>query len=378
MADKDRDRYCTPPPIARRIRRQWRMGADTDPCYDPQGARLAQTLYDIRQGQDGLVLPWYGKVWLNPPYSAPAPWLKRAALHYLRGHGEVLAIVNVQSATRYWHQWVWPVATAICFLDHRVDFLYEGVPEKGNRDQQAILYYGDDLAGFYRACGSAGVIVRPPRHPLTAEWSRAMLAAMMDGQQTQPPEEPQENFDLVKVLGPAIVFTIYSRVKHLTIEDVVDRLLPFAEDFIAGFQYGRATAVEGEVTFDDGEPPEDHPQVPAAEPAAPTGRKRAKKSSKKSSKKKAKKKVSRATTKGNGPAADAPAMSTAQLDQHVLSLLQGRGQWTASRELAPYVPGVNDNKLRKSLARLEGAGSVVSQGRTKSKSYMATGTTGGG
>ena len=38
---------------------------------------VAELVYDARAGQDGLVLPWKGKVFVNPPYSVPAPWALR-------------------------------------------------------------------------------------------------------------------------------------------------------------------------------------------------------------------------------------------------------------------------------------------------------------
>lgn len=31
--------------------------------------------------EDGLVTPWRGVVWCNPPYSSPAPWVARWAAH---------------------------------------------------------------------------------------------------------------------------------------------------------------------------------------------------------------------------------------------------------------------------------------------------------
>ena len=30
---------------------------------------------------DGLLMPWYGTVWCNPPYSAPTAWCKKWAQH---------------------------------------------------------------------------------------------------------------------------------------------------------------------------------------------------------------------------------------------------------------------------------------------------------
>lgn len=365
-SEKDRDRYCTPAPIKARLVEQLGAPADLDPCYDPTGLVLARTRYDIRKGQNGLNLRWHGHVWLNPPYSKPGPWLERAARHYRAGLvGSVTCIVNVQSGSNYWHRWVWPHATAVCFLKGRVAFLYDGVPENGNRHDQAVIYYGDDLAAFRRAWEGAGEIVHPARQRLTAK-SRRPRMVRMDTEQHEP--EP-EQFDLMRVLAAPLIFTAYSRIKHMTIEEVVEGIMPTLADFMEGFQIGRMlNAGEGEggdVTFDDGIPPQDPDPEPVA--AAPRKKKAAKKKAKKkaASKKKAAKKKAAANGK-------APTGSTAELDDHVEALLQSQDGMVQSRDLLPMLNGVNENRLRKSLARLVEQGRAAASGRTKSKQYQAT------
>lgn len=361
-AEKDRDRYCTPPPIKRRMLRQWGTVADLDPCHDPTGLQMGMRGYDIRRGEDGLALPWGDRTWLNPPFSNPAPWVRRAALHYRYRLAEVLTILNVQSGANYWRDYVWGAARAICFLHGRVAFLYDGIPEQGNRYDQAVIYYGDDLAGFDQAWGDAGAIVRPVRSRLTAESGRSILSGMMDEHDSRPADDAAP--DLMKVLAAPLLFTVYSRIKHMTVEEIIDGALPYMEEFIAGFQFGRlaAEAEEEEVAGVQFDPPMPPPE------GRPTRKRKKKKAARKTTKKAA------ASANGRDVPTDVPGptTSTAHLDEHVLTLLQAKGAWTQSRDLAAFVKGVNDNRLRKSLARLEKQGLVVSQGRTKSKTYMAT------
>jgi hypothetical protein len=383
MADKDRDRYCTPLPIGRLMHRQFRGWADLDPCFDPTGLTLARQGYDIRQGQNGLVLPWRGKVWLNPPYSNPAPWLERASLLWRRGLAETVAIVNVQSGAKYWRRWVWGGgAQAVCFLEGRVAFLYDGIPENGNRHDQAVIYYGPHLAHFRRVWGRQGAVVRPPRPLLTGRSLRSNLARM-DTLHDDENEVGEPDLSLLQMLGPAIGFTVYSRIKHMTIEEVVNAALPIVEDFINGYQYGQAGPDPDDPTDEDGvtfDVPEGaNGRDPDPPPAPAATRKRKKKAKKKAAKKKSAKKAGKkkkATRKAAAaPAATAPAaghtQTTKQLDEHVLSLLKAKATWTPSRDLKSLVRGVNDNQLRKSLARLVAAGQAVSEGATKSKVYMA-------
>ena len=50
---------------------------DLDPCAGPNS--IATTNYDYSKGQDGLVLPWSGFWWCNPPYSLKEAFLARCA-----------------------------------------------------------------------------------------------------------------------------------------------------------------------------------------------------------------------------------------------------------------------------------------------------------
>ena len=107
--------------------------------------------------------------------------------------------------------------------------------------------------------------------------------------------------------------------------------------------------------------------TPTPEPvaAAPRKKKKAGKKKKKAAKKKAAKKKAAANGK-------APTGTTSELDDHVESLLQAQDGMVQSRDLLPLLNGVNENRLRKSLARLVEQGRAAASGRTKSKQYQAT------
>lgn len=78
---------------------------DLDPCSPVSRpwptARVHYTLED-----DGLSMPWAGRVWLNPPYGPEtARWLQRLA-----GHGDGVALVFARTETEAFHRWGWDAA----------------------------------------------------------------------------------------------------------------------------------------------------------------------------------------------------------------------------------------------------------------------------
>lgn len=54
---------------------------DLDVCAPPGGVAWvpADRFYTVED--DGLSQPWEGRVWMNPPYSVPGPWIDRFIAH---------------------------------------------------------------------------------------------------------------------------------------------------------------------------------------------------------------------------------------------------------------------------------------------------------
>lgn len=91
---------------------------DLDPCAHPDHpARCAPFGYTIED--DGLTMPWLGRIWMNPPYSDVAAWMDRLAHHSMGG----VALVFARTETQWWHDSVWGHASAVLFLRGRLTFL---------------------------------------------------------------------------------------------------------------------------------------------------------------------------------------------------------------------------------------------------------------
>jgi len=121
MYDRDRDAWTTPVAIVSLVREAFGKPIDLDPCsnrFSKVGARTAWNFAD-----DGLSREWNrGKrlnIYVNPPYSKPAPWMARC-LAAARSGARVIACVRCDTST-LWFRDCWK-AEAICFPFSRVKF----------------------------------------------------------------------------------------------------------------------------------------------------------------------------------------------------------------------------------------------------------------
>jgi len=109
-----KDEWLTPPEIIKSLGE-----FDLDPCsplirpWDT--ARKHYTVID-----NGLLMPWEGRVWLNPPYGNKiGEWLQKAALHK-----NCTALVFARTDTASFHANVFNQAHAILFIKGRIKFYH--------------------------------------------------------------------------------------------------------------------------------------------------------------------------------------------------------------------------------------------------------------
>lgn len=81
---------------------------DLDVCAPEQGPAYtpADRWYSLKD--DGLISPWFGRVWMNPPFSNTTPWM-----HKWLDHGNGICLVP--AAKSKWHNTVWE-SNAVCLL----------------------------------------------------------------------------------------------------------------------------------------------------------------------------------------------------------------------------------------------------------------------
>lgn len=108
--------------------------------------------------EDGLMRPWHGRVWLNPPYGRmTGNWMERLALH-----GNGVALVFARTDTAWFHRLVFGSADAVLFMLGRIAFCRaDGTQMTHNSGGPSCLVaYGDQNVGTLAVCGLAGKFLK--------------------------------------------------------------------------------------------------------------------------------------------------------------------------------------------------------------------------
>jgi len=126
---------------------------DLDPCA-PQVRPWDTAAKHYTVMDNGLVQPWEGRVWCNPPYGLEAAqWLARCA-----DHGNAMALIFARTETRMFFDHVWPKAQAVLFLEGRLYFHHVcGRKASANAGAPSVLVaYGSANAECLKSCTLAG------------------------------------------------------------------------------------------------------------------------------------------------------------------------------------------------------------------------------
>ncbi len=107
MFSKKSDNWSTPPDFYKKLDEEFHF--DFDPC--PLNAQF-----------DGLDFPWYGSIFVNPPYSQIGKFLKKAHEELDKGNAQVIVfLVPARTDTKWFHESVYGLSE-IRFIKGRLKF----------------------------------------------------------------------------------------------------------------------------------------------------------------------------------------------------------------------------------------------------------------
>lgn len=123
------------------------LAFDLDPCAPVGGVPWVPAANHYSAHDNGLMKPWAGRVWLNPPYGN----LTGKFLARMHAHRDGVALVFARTDTAWFHAYA-ANADAILFLEGRIAFVdARGVTSGSGAGAGSILIaWGEDNVAALR------------------------------------------------------------------------------------------------------------------------------------------------------------------------------------------------------------------------------------
>jgi hypothetical protein len=129
---------------------------DLDPC-SPIVRPWDTATHHLNQNDNGLVAPWFGRVWCNPPYGTETfKWMNKLATH-----GDGIALIFARTETIGFHEEIWNKADAIFFFRGRLKFCYvDGSSGDCANAPSCLVAYGENNVKSLETCGLNGRLIK--------------------------------------------------------------------------------------------------------------------------------------------------------------------------------------------------------------------------
>ena len=146
-------------------------GIDLDPASCKEANKIVKATHYYTQRENGLEQPWYGKIWLNPPYNAthdcrfPQPtWARKLQREYQLGNVEqAMLLISAATKQKWFHELLeYPV----CLMLERIFFIRPGKHPEELRHGNTVVYLGSHEQKFIDVFSKFGTIakrVSPPK-----------------------------------------------------------------------------------------------------------------------------------------------------------------------------------------------------------------------
>jgi phage N-6-adenine-methyltransferase len=130
----------------------WWGQIDLDPCSNSLDTPNVPAKHHMTSADNGLSLPWLGKVYMNPPYGREiAEWVEYLCDQYERGNiAQAVALVPSRTDTEWFSRMR---DFPRCFIRGRLSFIGGNSPAPF---PSVLVYLGKDVDGFVSAFGDMG------------------------------------------------------------------------------------------------------------------------------------------------------------------------------------------------------------------------------
>ena len=130
---------------------------DLDPCTLEDRPWDTAKAHFFLPKFDGLKERWFGRVWMNPPYGREVvEWMKLMA-----EHNDGICLTFARTDVKWFHKYVFGVATGILFLKGRLSFYNkDGIAPNSNAGgPSCLIAYGKYNFDVLKNCSIGGYCV---------------------------------------------------------------------------------------------------------------------------------------------------------------------------------------------------------------------------
>lgn len=138
---------------------------DLDPASSVQAQETVRAKCFFTKEDDGLTLPWHGRIWLNPPYSQPdiTKFANKMVEEVKAGRVTAAITLTHNYTDTEWFQTLAANTQAICFPNRRIKFIHASGDTGSPTQGQAFFYFGQDRQKFITVFSKIGFIMVPIR-----------------------------------------------------------------------------------------------------------------------------------------------------------------------------------------------------------------------
>ena len=150
-------------------------GIDLDPASSEMANRTVRATRYYTRRENGLLQPWYGCMWLNPPFnkedgkSTIGKWSSKLVECYKSGAIEQAILLGAGQTASAWFADIWEYP--ICFPNHHIRFYCPQLDKvSGQRDCTFMAYLGKNEQEFIEIFSKFGPVARcvsQPRQQVT-------------------------------------------------------------------------------------------------------------------------------------------------------------------------------------------------------------------
>jgi hypothetical protein len=160
LTSKQTIEWYTPPQYVE-LARQVMGNIDLDPASNELAQTWIKATTFYTAADDGLLKPWYGRVWLNPPYANATGWVDKAIIEYDKGNISEAVLLVKPADGASWYQRL-NKRFPRCGANHRIRFMdRDGIAQPRPAHGNCFFYLGKDVSFFGEVFAQIGTITAP-------------------------------------------------------------------------------------------------------------------------------------------------------------------------------------------------------------------------